>query len=209
MNNQNAGTVPADKRPGLMDRLTKLGKNLAVVAGIGTAISTLAGLTWNLIEDTHATREKRIATRIRELTSFADFGELVTHYRRDVGKKSTTFTQFAQSHTWNCDSLLNAYGSGAALYYSDELQDYAHVREFYEDLGLLIRYDAIDFELVYQSITFPNDFVEASEPLSRCIGENWFGRGKGIKDFSFNMDLLEKNYQRRRKGEPVVWDVPN
>ncbi len=189
-----------------MQRLNGFAKNLAIVAGIGTALSTLAGLTWNLIEDAHATRDKRIAGRVGELTSFEDFGEIVTHYRRDIGRKSAAVTQAARNRPWNCDSLLDLYGSGSALYYSQEMKEYAHVREFYEDLGLLVRYGGVDFELVYEVIIFPSDFVRETEPMSRCISENWFGRGKGIGDFSYNMDLLGKNFERKRKGEKVDFE---
>lgn len=190
-----------------MERLSQLGKNLAIVAGIGTAISTMGGLAWSLIEDATATREKRIAVRVSELTSFADFGDVVDRYRKEIGQKSSIVVQQMRGRTWNCDSLLDLYGSGSAFYYSDEMENYAIVREFYEDLGLLIRYQALDFDLVYEAIIFPDDFVQETEALSCCISENWFGRGKGVPSFSFNMNLLEKNYQLRRNGEKPNWDV--
>lgn len=195
----------ADDASGWMGRLSRIGRNLAIIAGIFTALSTMGGLTWNLIEDAQATREKRFAARISQLTSFADFGDAFKHYR-EIGPLGTAFAQRARQIRWNCDSLLNLYGSGAAIYYSDDLKAYAHVREFYEDLGLLIRYQAIDFDLVYESIIFPDDFVEATAPLTRCIGENWFGKGRGVKDFSENMIMLGENYDRRRKGEATAWD---
>lgn len=206
MDNETDRPDPGPEGSGLMQRLNGFAKNLAIVAGIGTALSTLAGLTWNLIEDAHATRDRRIAGRVGELTSFEDFGEIVTHYRKDIGRKSAAVTRAARNRPWNCDSLLDLYGSGSALYYSQEMKEYAHVREFYEDLGLLVRYGAIDFELVYEVIIFPSDFVRETEPMSRCISENWFGRGKGIKDFSYNMDLLGKNFERKRKGEKVDFE---
>ncbi len=191
-----------------MSRLTRFAKNLAIIVGILTGLSTVAGLAWNIYEDARTTREKRESQRIEQLTSYADFGEVVKHYR-SVGRTTAQFLRAHWRQDWSCDSLLNLYTTGAGIYYAEDLQPWTEVREFYEDLGILVRYGAIDFDLVYDAIIFPSDLVEKTEKLSTCVCENWYGKGKRVVGFSSNLNELQENYTRKRNGEPVVWTSPD
>ena len=188
-----------------MSRLTKLGKNLAIIVGIVTGLSTIAGLMWNIYEDARATREQREAQQIAQLSSYANFGEVLKQYHV-IGQTTADFMKENWNQQWNCDSLLGLYTTGAGIYYSDDMKQWADVRIFYEDLGILIRYGALDFELVYQAIIFPADLVELNKPLTDCVGQNWFGRGKPVEEFSRNLHMLHRNYERKRKGKEPVWD---
>lgn len=192
------------KKESLSERLGRIGKVVAVVAGIFTGISTVAGLTWNVYEDAKSTRERREAQRVSQLTTYGDFGEVIKHYR-STGRQTAEFVRKHWKYNWNCDSLLDIYTTGAGIYYAEDLQTWAEVREFYEDLGILVRYGAIEFDLVFEAIIFPSDLVEQTDVLSDCVCENWYGRGKRVAGFSFNLKQLQENYQRKRNGEPVQW----
>ncbi len=60
------------------------------------------------------------------------------------------------------------------MYYSPELKDFRKIHQFYEELGALIHFNAVDFELVFQLITFPSDFQETTQPLQHFLRDHWF-----------------------------------
>lgn len=194
----------ARKRGRLIRLLNRFSKNLAIVVAVVTGLSTIAGFAWKLYEDARASYERRRTGQVAQLTTYADFGEVVKRYR-EIGRETAGFLKENWSVQWNCDSLLQLYGTGAGVYYSADLKRYAEVREFYEDLGILIRYDAIDFDLVYDVIIFPDDFVEKTGTLTDCVCRHWYGRGRPVVGFSANLYELQENYARRRRGEPAVW----
>jgi len=207
MSKQSNRTGSAAKPGPWMSRLNKFSKNLAIVVAVITALSTIAGVAWNVYEDARSTYEARKSQQLSQLTTYADFGEVVKRYR-EIGSLAADYARTISGMEWNCDSLLAEYGNGNGIYYCRDFAEYREVREFYEDLGILVRYGAVDFDLVYDVVIFPDDFVDETRGLTECIRENWYGRGKGVPGFSSNFRELEKNYERKRKGETPVWTSP-
>ena len=200
--------TPKRKKVKWGERLSRFSKNLALVVAIVTGLSTLIGLAWNIYENAQATRDERYDEQIAELTTYADFGEMVKEYRV-IGRRTAEFMKAHRHTKWNCDSLLDLYEAGVSIYYSKDLEDWTSLREFYEDLGLLIRYDVLDFDLVYELIIFPTECIELTAPLTDCLSENWYGPGKPLYGLSSNLHQLHLNYERKRKGEKVVWETPD
>jgi hypothetical protein len=224
------------RRPGLESRLATgpqadvkitslIGKNIALLVGILTGLSTMAGVLWNLYEFAIATREKTKAAQVAQLTSYSTFGDLLTRSRR-VAQQTEEFMQAYRKDRWDDQAILQAfldasleeYRTGASLYYAPRLADFREIRAFYEELGALLRFNAVDFEVVFQLITFPNDFYETTKPLQDFIRAHWFALRSDpakhtLKDFGSNMRRLATNYDRRRaNGGPlrsVQWDGPD
>lgn len=192
--------------------LSKIARVITVLVAIVTGITTVSGVLWNLYEFANYTKQKTKAAQISQLTSYKTFGELLTHYRK-IELKTDMFMRTNVIQKLNLNYLIDKYKTGSSIYYSEELNDYREIREFYEELGVLIRFDAIDFNLVFQLITFPSDFYEATKQLQEFIGEHWFELRKEVgkrklKDFGFNMDQLASNYELRRNRKPTYWANP-
>jgi hypothetical protein len=98
-------------------------------------------------------------------------------------------------------SLLEKYGSGRSIYYSEELKEYRKVCNHYETVGALIAGNYLDFDLYFQIVPFPDDFYEKTQELREKIKDNWDGKGKPLKDFLSNFESLREKYQtERQKG---------
>ena len=187
-------------------------KQLALAVAIVSALSTLAGAGWSLIEFAKATREQARVARISQLTTYASFGELLKRYH--VIEKSTDgFMRQHRTPDWDLSALLKQYQTGASVYYSQELSEFRDIHQFYEELGTLIRFNAVDFELVFQVITFPSDFQDTTRQLQQFLADHWFElrsdpRSRVLTDFGFNLAELERNYEAHRRGNPVAWTEP-
>ncbi len=189
---------------------SRAGRIIAIIVGIATGFSTIAGVIWNLYEFANSTREKTKSSQISQLTSYTNFGELIRHYRQ-IEKKTDDFMRTYRDRHWDREALLKQYTSGSSIYYSQEFKEFREIREFYEEVGTLVRFKALDFELVFQVIIFPSDFYEKTRPLRKIISEHWFESRVfqnecQLKDFGFNMEQLSKNYERRRNNQPIQWD---
>lgn len=106
--------------------------------------------------------------------------------------------------------MLTRYKTGSAMYTSPELKDFRTIHQFYEELGTLIRFGAIDFETAFQLITFPSDFFEETRPQHNFLRDNWFAlradpNQRALSDFGANLAELGNNYAARRQGLPVSW----
>lgn len=96
------------------------------------------------------------------------------------------------------EELLAKYGSGRAIYYSDEMKRYRTICRHYEKVGALLQADYIDFDLYYQIEVFPDYFWEATADLRKEIKNNWDGKGRPLNDFLKNFEYLQQMYQKRR-----------
>jgi hypothetical protein len=195
-----------------LEAASSLGKNLAVVVAIVSSLSVIAGTAWSLFEFANATRAKSRSARIAQLTTYESFGELLKRYH-EIEQKTDDFTRRHRRADWNFAALLKQYETGASVYYSDAFKDFRAIHQFYEELGTVIRFGAVDFELVFQLITFPSDFQEATRPLQQFLQDHWFElradpKERQLRDFGFNLAELEKNYEARRHSKPVRWTLP-
>jgi hypothetical protein len=202
-----------------------LGSNIALIVGILTGVSTMAGVVWNLYEFAIATREKTKAAQVAQLTTYSTFGAVLTRYRQ-VAQQTEVFMRAYRNNRWDdpatlqtfLDASLQKYQTGAAMYYAPPFADFREIRTFYEELGALLRFNTVDFEVVFQLITFPTDFYETTKPLQSFIRAHWFElrpdpATRILKDFGSNMWQLATNYDKRRAQttplRSVRWDWPD
>ncbi|MGQ4810479.1 hypothetical protein NKDENANG_03949 [Candidatus Entotheonellaceae bacterium PAL068K] len=191
---------------------SRIGRDLTILVSIATGLATIAGVLWNLYEFASAARERTKAARISQLTTYTNFGELLKHYR-EIEQKTDDFMRAHRNTHWDYEALLKQYETGASLYYSLEFKDFREIQQFYEELGTLVRFNALDFELVYQLITFPSDFYEKTKPLQDFLSAHWFElrsdlKKRRLREFGFNLSQLAENYERRRNHQPLQWADP-
>jgi hypothetical protein len=113
--------------------------------------------------------------------------------------------------------------TGFEVFSSPELKTYRSVHNYYESIGYSLAQDQLDFEIIFDLITLPNywnihdptsSWYKASDdlakykstktflypdfsvmlPLRSCIGDNYFGKGMTLHDFSDSIDRLGYNY---------------
>lgn len=113
--------------------------------------------------------------------------------------------------------------NGYEVFSSPELKTYRSVHNYYESIGYSLAQDQLDFEIIFDLITLPNywnihdptsSWYQASDdlakyksirtflypdfsvmlPLRSCIGDNYFGKGMPLHDFSDSIDRLGYNY---------------
>lgn len=100
------------------------------------------------------------------------------------------------------ETLLQQYGTGSAVYRS--IDGLASVGRHYEHLGAMIRLGYVDFDLVFEVITFPDDFWNETEPVVTMIRENWKGPGQPLPDLWKNFRHLRELYYARRAEEAAA-----
>ena len=202
------------RQPTWFDRVSRVSKHLAIVVAVLSSLSAIAGAAWSLFEFARATREQSRVAQIAQLTSYASFGQLLKGYH-EVEEKTDAFLRQHRRADWKVEApaLLKKYETGASMYYSPELRDFREIHQFYEELGTIIRFNAVDFELVFQLVTFPSDFYDSTKPLQDFLSNHWFElrpdpSKRILKDFGFNLKELSENYEARRKNQPVRWSKP-
>jgi hypothetical protein len=191
---------------------SRVAKNLAVVVAIVSGLSVILSAAWSLYQFGVATRDRSRTARIAQLTTHESFGQVLKRYH-EIELTTDNFMRRHRRGSLDLPAFLKRYETGSSMYYSPELKDFREIHQFYEELGALIRYGAVDFELVFQLITFPSDFQEATRPLQQFLSDHWFELRadpgeKRLRDFGFNFAELEKNYEARRHGRPVSWSSP-
>jgi len=185
-----------------VDAAAGFGKKLAVFVAIVSSLTAISSAAWSLIELAKETRERSKVARIAQLTTYASFGKFLERYHV-IEQKTDDFMKRDRQKRIDRDDLLRGYQTGASIYYSDELRDFREIHQFYEELATLIRFGEVDFELVFQLITFPSDFADATRDLQKFLRDHWFELNKDPKkrqlcDFGANLDQLEKNYNLKR-----------
>lgn len=193
----------------LMNNLQRLGSRLAIVVGVISGLSTVGGAAWSLLEFAHATRTETRAARVKQVTSYASFGEFLKRYH-EIEEVTERFLADYRTKKFDPAEMLTRYKTGSAMYTAPELKDFRAIHQFYEELGTLIRFGAIDFETAFQLITFPSDFFEETRPLHNFLRDNWFAlrpdpQQRALSDFGANLTELGNNYAARRQGLPVSW----
>ncbi len=95
--------------------------------------------------------------------------------------------------------VIAKYESGQAAYDSDELADLREIGHHYEQIATLVKLDYVDFDLVYETIPFPDEFWSRTEAFRKEIQTtNWFHKGRGLPDFWDNMTALKARYESAR-----------
>ncbi|XGV97947.1 MAG: hypothetical protein ACAF41_03230 [Leptolyngbya sp. BL-A-14] len=158
-------------------------------------------------------REER-AEKISQLSTYGTFGEIIKKYQGDIAHETTTVLKPKNQYKLVvkksnfCDYLVGRYGRGIDIFYSESFKEYRSLHNFYEMLGLLIKEDVIDFDLVFSLFNFPGEFVDGIYPkdfrknpliaFDDCVAMNWFGKNHALIDHGDLVKQLGYNYNYKR-----------
>ncbi len=92
--------------------------------------------------------------------------------------------------------LLKTHGTGKAIYYGTP--GLGEVGRHYEHLGAMLKLGYVDFDLIFEVVSFPDDFWDSTQPLMTVIRENWGGEGKPLPDLWVNFGYLRERYHKQR-----------
>lgn len=99
------------------------------------------------------------------------------------------------------DAVLKDHPTGELAYLSDELEGLRTIGRHYERMGALVKFDYIDFVLIFEVIPFPESFWEGTTSFRTKIRKsNWLGGEKGLEDFWANFEYLGCRYAEEREG---------
>ncbi|MCA2620093.1 MULTISPECIES: hypothetical protein [unclassified Microcystis] len=192
---------------------------------LGAITTIVAGLTaiWNLYLFAQS-QSNRIQNENRtNLSAYASYGQYLKTYQTDIQPAISRILQ----RKWNelddekCRTLIiekTKSKSGIEVFGDPKYNDFRIAHNFYESLGFSLKNKTINFDIVFDLFTFPAYWDLGSKkwylsgdakawlkpnfsvlrPMRECIGKNYFGEGKALKDFSDNIDQLGYNYLYNR-----------
>ncbi len=182
-------------------RVTHVSKNIGIVLALVTGLTSLVSLTIDFSSYVESQLERDKAAKIMQLTTYSNFGEILYEYRHIAKVTYSYLSAFRQNPITpeDLDALLDQYQTGAAIYYAHPgLEQYVEIMKFYEELGVLVRFGALDFDLIFEVVTFPSDFVAETQHITDFVKNNWFGKGQELSNFMLNMHILRDLYEQRR-----------
>lgn len=189
---------------------------------LGAIATIVAGVTgiWNLylLAQSQLTRIEN--ENRNNLSTYASYGKYLIIYREEI---QSDISKLLNNDEWNelddesCKTLIidtTKSKTGIELFGSTSYDDFRKVHNFYESLGFSLRKKVINFDIVFDLFTYPSywdldnrKWYLSNDPkvwlkpyfsvllnMRRCIGENYFGIGKPLNDFSDNIDQLGYNY---------------
>jgi hypothetical protein len=197
----NAATIHKRRKRVLLERRwNRYARFAAIVAAVVTSLATMLGAANALWQFSWKEHEERKAAEIKQLTTFGTFADLVKNGRTMEGR-TVKFARTLPKEGFTeqrLEDLYAKYGSGSAIYWSEDFKEFREIHEFYEELGLMVERESVNFELVFELVTYPSDFASDTAGLCRFIGRNWFRKGYGIAGMCDNTNKLGKRYEERR-----------
>ena len=182
-------------------KLQKISKTAAIIATLITSLFTMANGAHTLYQYGMLKKEQRNAHIIKELSTFGSFAAMVEKHRQ-LAPLATEYAAYIKKQNPfdknRLDALLHKYGNGALIYYSDEFETFRTLHQFYEELGLQVKRNALEFGLVFELVAYPTEFVEEVTPLCDFLGQNWFAANRGINGMCSSMIYLKQHYEKAR-----------
>ena len=166
---------------------TQIGANLAqiiVLVGIGATFV--------------ATRKQAQAASesLKLLAASNQFQAFRTIVEESRSLKSTR-DELEQSGVPSYESLKKKYHSVHGIKTAPELKELLRLGGFYEEVGVLVRRDFIDFILVFDMVPFPDQIWKSAQSVIAGIRRDW------IPDFWENFEYLHSRYEAQRKEARV------
>ncbi len=168
------------------------------VSAILTCLSLIIGVVIGLIQVTDTLKKANNmmdALKVEALGGVIDI--LDTHYEILI-HQATFDPQKLSSQTNHITRLLAQNKTGEQIYYSDTLGGFHQIAAHYERIAVLINLQYLEFEVIFDIITFPDNFWKNSFALRQLIAKNWNGTNQPLDDFLSGFRSLCKKYQYER-----------
>lgn len=149
-----------------------------------------------------ARREEQKTQELLRLTAFPALDGIIQRDRNERNNIEEATNDLLNLARHN--QLKSTYQTGRSAYYGTK--GLASVGRHYEYLGVMVRLRYVEFEPIFEVISFPDELWEAAEKsgfLKMAREENWSGPEKPLPDFWVNFEYLRNCYMAARKGEPI------
>jgi hypothetical protein len=179
-------------------KLNKLSYISQIVATVGVIPAV-----WGIFDSTEKARMEEEKTQaLLRLTAFPALDGVI---QRDRAEREHIETALAElKRITAAGGIKSVYPTGKTAYYS--IPGLADSGRHYEYLGVMIRLGYVEFEPIFEVVSFPDELwteMEASGLLSMIRKEAWSAPGQPLPDFWVNFEYLRTCYQAARKGEPI------
>lgn len=183
------------------DKLDSVTKITAIL----TCLSLIVGIVIGLIQirdslsKANTTLEKASQTldaiKVEALSNVMDILDIhnrirIQQVKFDAVRFDETLNEFYR--------LLSSGKSGEQVYYSEDLRDFREIVAHYERLSVLINLNYVEFQVIFDTIAFPDNFWNESRTLRSAIASNWFGKDKALSDFLAGFSGLCGRYKEAR-----------
>ncbi len=184
--------------------------NLAQMAHLSQLIACIGVIPamWGIFDATEKARiEEQKSQALLRLTAFPALDGVIQRDREErenIDRATSDLGRLARN-----GSLSTAFSSGRAAYHG--IEGLASVGRHYEYLGVMVRLGYVEFEPIFEVISFPDDLweeMESSGLLTLIRESNWSGEGKPLPDFWVNFEYLKRCYNAARSGEDLPGHDP-
>lgn len=181
--------------------VTKLSQ-IAQIAQIVSSLSLIAGIFAALFTIYNGTRSAKTAIEGVRLSTISTLREFIDS-DVEARQKADRFLSSQFNNPEALRDLIKEKGSGQRAYDSEELKDLRDAGHHYEIIATLVKLDYVDFNLIYQTIPFPDEIWTTTEEFrTELRTKNWSRPGKGLPDFWKSLDYLKERYdEARQKSE--------
>lgn len=174
-----------------MNILQKAASFSQVIACIGV-IPAFLGVFYNMEQQREENERLSKSMRLAALAAVNDMIENDKAMQPMIQEAIFQVRLLAQDEK----ELMKQFSTGKAIYYS--IPELSEVGRHYEQIGAMVNLEYIDFDLVFEVITFPDDFWDSSETVMAAIRKNWNGKDKPLPDLWKNFSYLRDRYHRQR-----------
>jgi hypothetical protein len=147
-------------------------------------------------------REEQKTQALLRLTAFPALDGVI---QRDREERSNLQDAVAGlKNMANQEALAATYRTGEEAYIGTK--GLASAGRHYEYLGVMIRLGYVEFEPIFEVVSFPDALWDAAVEsgfLKMAREENWRGPGKPMPDFWVNFEYLRTCYHLAREGKPI------
>lgn len=178
--------------------LTRTRVALRDVVGLAAGVSVIVGMVMSvsqLVEYVSNAKRADLSQRLASLGQVKQFLDQDVEVRRRGREFVRTRLKALLAQA---DQRIREAGSGEDFYLADDMKPFADNLYHYEQMGALVKLGYVEFPLIYEVIAFPDDYMDAVEPLRAAIAANWNGLGKPLSDLGSNIAYLRACYQLSR-----------
>jgi hypothetical protein len=179
-------------------KLAKMSYISQIVATIGVIPAV-----WGIFDQTEKARmEEQKTQALLRLTAFPALDGIIQHDRAERENVEKAISELKRIRANG--GLKQAFPTGKTAYYA--IPGLANAGRHYEYLGVMVRLGYVEFEPIFEVISFPDELweeMEASGLLPMIRTESWSAPGEPMPDFWVNFQHLRSCYEAARSGAPL------
>jgi hypothetical protein len=176
---------------GAFGRVVGICSRLSIVLGVLIGVTQL----WKPLKDASATLQSMKLSTLQQVNQFVEADSAARV------KIKTFLSEWDKPGGSKLVDLLKSDRSGEEVFLSEQLSDLRDVGRHYERMGVLVKLGYLDFDLVYEIISFPDRFWDVTKDFRDKIRNDGWSQGKGLDDFWRNFEDLHDRYERKRAVE--------